>query len=99
MRLLRLLGPGRVGDRLKIRERGGEGPRRGVDREERLVDAAELERVGMDMDELLARHRNVEERVAAARRLAEPRADRDQQIGCPEARAELGLTPSPTSPA
>ena len=70
-------------------ERGRELRQRGDDRQLRLVDAAELVRVGMRVDERLARARRVQQRVAAGRHLAEPAAEREDQVGVLDATCEL----------
>ncbi len=70
---------------------------RGVDAERRHIDAADLLRSRMDMDEPHARVRNVDEAVALARDLAEPAAEHDQQVCRLDAGNELGLAPRPRS--
>ena len=58
-----------------------------VDREVGRVDAAQLLGAGMDVHQRLARHRRLEQRVAAGRHLAEARPDREDQVGLADARA------------
>ena len=53
----------------------------GDDRQVGLVDAPQLTRVGMDVHERLAWPRHVEQRVAAGRDVAQPPADRNEQVG------------------
>src|SRR6185437_7590486 len=61
----------------------------------RLIDAAQLLGIGMDVDEALLRRRNVDEGVAAGRHLAEPRADDDEKVGRLDALSELGIDADP----
>ena len=51
-----------------------------VDGQGGLVDAAQFLGAGMHMHHLLRRHRQVEQRVAAGRRLAQARPDGDDEI-------------------
>ena len=60
-------------------QRARELGQRGSDREVGLVHAAELVRIGMDVDERLPRPRRLEQRVAPRRNLAEPAADRERR--------------------
>ena len=75
-------------DRLHRPGGGGEVRHAAVDRQRRLVDAAQLLGAGMDMHQLLLGHRQVEQRVAAGRRLAEARPDGDDEIAGLEALAQ-----------
>src|SRR5579883_330029 len=64
-------------------ERGGgarKRPRARIDGERRLIDAAQLLGIRMNMHEPLLWRGNVEKRVAAGRHLAEPRPQRDHEI-------------------
>ena len=58
-----------------------------------LVDAAELVRVGVDVDQRLLRARRLEQRVLLRRDLAEARAEREQDVRLAHARGELRVHP------
>ncbi len=63
-------------------QRGGDELRRArVDRERRLEHPAELLGIGVDVDQRLARTGRGDQLVGAGRRLVEPRAEREQQVG------------------
>ena len=79
-------------------QRGGELRQRRDDRQLRLVDAAELARVGMRVDERLARARRLQQRVAAGRHLAEPAAEREDQVGLLDVTCELRVHPEREMP-
>ena len=66
-------------------ERGREAARRGLDAERRLVHAPDLAGIGMHVDEALARHRHVQQRVALRRHLAHAGADQQQEVGARQA--------------
>ena len=53
----------------------------------------------MDVDELLPRPRYVEQRVAVRRHVAEPSADREQEVGVLHASREGGSMPIVSGPA
>ena len=91
MRDRRLVGPAQVVRRLQAFERGRERRRRGVDRKLGAVDAAKLGDVREHVHELLRRRRNVEQRVALRRHLAEPAADQDDEVGALHPRQQLGI--------
>ena len=55
------------------------------------IDAAELLGAGVDVDELLQRPRRLQQRVAAGRHLAQPRADRQDEIGVGDPLRELRI--------
>jgi hypothetical protein len=57
-------------------------------RELRLVDAAQLVRIRIHVDEALARHGRIEERVAARRHLAQARAHDEEHVGLAHALGE-----------
>ena len=57
----------------------------------RAVDAAELLGARMDMHELRARPRNIDQRVALRGNFAEPAADQQDEIGVLDARDQLGI--------
>ena len=56
-----------------------------------MVDAADLHGVGMDVDELLARRRNVEQRVGLRRHLRHAAADQEDEIGRFDAGLQLRI--------
>ena len=103
----RLLGPGEIVGmrglrpgapldlvgRLQAFGGGREGGRRRMDREMRLVDAAELLGARMHVHEGHLRARNVEQRVALRRHLAEPAADQQHEVGLLDARDQLRVRP------
>ncbi len=64
---------------------------RGVDRQRRLIDAAELVGARMHVNERLRRRGHVEERVARRRHLAQALADHQQHVGVAHARGEPGI--------
>ena len=57
------------------------------------VDQAQLLGAGMDVDQGLPRLGHVDQRVAAARRLAQPRADQQQEVGVAHPLAERRARP------
>ena len=65
----------------------------GAKREVGAVDAVELIGIGVDVDQLLARMIGGDQRVAVGGRLAEPRADHQQQVGCLDPFYQLGIWP------
>ena len=71
-----------------LRGRGGEGAHAGEDREVRRVDEADLLGAGMDVDQRLAGLGHIDQRVAAARGLAQAGADQQQQVGLADPVAE-----------
>src|SRR5271169_385088 len=77
--------------KLKGLDRRGEGRGRRMDRQMRAVDAAELLRARMHVDEGRLRPRNVEQRVTLRRQLAEPPADDDDEVGGSDAREEFWI--------
>ena len=93
MRGLGLGAPADLVRRLQPFERGRKAGRRGVDREVGPVDAAELAGVRMHVDEFHLRVRNVEQRVALRRHLAEPPADQQHQVGALDARDHFRVRP------
>ncbi len=68
-------------DRLKRAQRRGEGIRSGLDPEVRAIDLADLQIRAVDMDQPLLRLRQVEQRVAVGRVLAEAVVDGEDQVG------------------
>ena len=88
MRRPRLLAPGRGVDRLERARRGGERLHAGLDRQIGGVGQTELLRARMDVHQGLLRLGDVDQAVAAARCLAEPGADEQQQVGVAHALAE-----------
>ena len=58
-----------------------------------MIDAAELVWVGVDVDKRLAGMVGRDERVAVGGRLAEARADGEDQVGLADALLELGIRP------
>jgi hypothetical protein len=80
MRLFRLRGPSGRCARLKRVERGGEGDRRRVDRQARLIETAEFLGRCMDMNEIGARAGDFEESEALGGNFAEAAAKQDRQI-------------------
>ena len=75
-------------DRLQPGGGGGERAHAGVDRQVRRVDEADLLGAGVDVDQRLARLGHVDQRVAAARGLAEAGADQQQKVGVADPVAE-----------
>ena len=63
----------------------------GADRQIGVIDAAELVGVGVDVDERLAGMVGRDQRVAVGGRLAEARADGEDQVGVADALLELGI--------
>ena len=61
----------------------------GADRQIGVIDAAELVRVGMDVDERLAGMVGRDQRVAVGGRFAEARADGEDQVGVADALLQL----------
>ncbi len=78
---------------------GGESLHAGIDRQGRGIDPAKLLRAGLDMDELFAIPRNIEQGIALAWHLAKPRANGEQEIGLPDALQQRRFAPMPRSPA
>ena len=62
-----------------------------ADRQVGVIDVAELVRVGMDVDQRLARMVGRDQRVAVGRRLPEARSDREDQVRVADALLELGV--------
>ena len=56
-----------------------------------MIVAADLVRVGMDVDEPLPRRGNAEQRIALSRGLRHPAADQEHEIGRLHPRFELGV--------
>jgi hypothetical protein len=56
-----------------------------------IVDAIEFFRAGVDVDQFLLRTRRLQQRVAAGGHLAQPRADRQHQVGLLDACRQLGV--------
>src|SRR5262249_56181138 len=83
--------PARLLRRLEPFERGGEGGRRGVDRELRAVDATELFDAGKHVHEGLTRPRNVDEGVTLRGQFAQPPADEQDEIGALHAREKFTI--------
>ena len=79
--------------RVRSRERLGEFGDVGADREVGAVDAVEFGRVGMDVDQRLARMVGRDQRVAVGRRLAEPRADTSSRSAALIRATSFGLGP------
>ena len=78
-------------------ERRGELRRAGDDRQVGLVDAAELVRRRRGRARASARARRLDQRVAGGGHLAQPRADREQQVGLrARAAASAGSMPMPS---
>ena len=65
----------------------------------RRVDARQLLRTGVDVDELLPGPRRLQQLVAPGRHLAQARPDREHEVGSRMRCASFGLMPMPTSPA
>ncbi len=72
---------GRRAREFQLLQRRGKGRRRGIDRQMRAVDAAKLLGARMHVHERQLRARNVKQRVALRRQLAEPAADHDDKVG------------------
>ena len=99
----RLLAPGDIGfmrggagalpgggiRRLDRLERGAEAGRRGIDRQRRAIDPAELFRIGMDMHQRPAGIRDAEQRVGLARHLREAPADQQDEVALLDAGEQL----------
>jgi hypothetical protein len=88
MRLGGARSPARRVDRRQRARRGGELRHAGVDRQRRLIDAAQLLGAGMDVDQRLLGNRHLEQRVAAGRHLAQAGADHQQDVGLLHARGQ-----------
>ena len=91
VRGLGLRAPGNLVRRLQAFQRRGKAGRRRVDRQMRMIDAAELLGAGMHMHERLPRARNVEQRIALRGDFAEPAADQHDQVGRLDAREQLRI--------
>ncbi len=76
--------PGEVKWRLHPRHRPGKAVRRTDDTERRLIDLAQLLRVGEDVDQGLFRLRDIDQGIGGGRHLGHARADQDQQVGVPD---------------
>ena len=77
-------GPGvEIDDRAIIPQRGafGEFVHAGANREVGGIDAVEFVRIGMDMDQPPVGRGRGRDGIAIGRRLAQPRADRQDQVG------------------
>ena len=94
----RLLDPGGAMCAVDRRERRRELRRARDDRQLRLVDAAELVRVGVDVDQPLARARRLEQRVLACGDLAEACAEREDHVGVLDALRKRGVHPDRQQP-
>src|SRR5690348_13367436 len=84
-------GPMRLARGLEYHCHGCEGPRASVDSQGRLIDAAKLAWIGMDMHQRLPWMRHRDQAVAGGRRFAEPAADRDQHVGVAHARGQARI--------
>ena len=87
-------GPGvEIDDRAIIPQRGafGEFVHAGANREVGGIDAVEFVRIGMDMDQLPVGRGRGRDGIAIGRRLAQPRADRQDQVGLFDALDQLGI--------
>ncbi len=77
--------PSRAVDGRGLRQRRREGARPGIDGEIGLIHAAQLIGARMNMNELLFRAGNIEQRIALCRHLAEARAKHEQEVRVPDA--------------
>ena len=84
-------GPRRRVDRRFAVHRGKKGTRRRRDGERRLVDAAQLVGVRVNVNELLRGHRRIEQRIARRGDFAQPLADHEQDVGVAHPRRELRI--------
>ena len=80
-RMARVSSAGGGGRRLQAGQRLGESGRRGIDRQRGAVHARQLGAVGMHMDQLLARHRDVQRGVGLAGVFGHAAADQQDQVG------------------
>ncbi len=79
---------GRRGEHLQAARRRVHG---GVDRQRGLVHPAQLFGAGVDVNQLLFRHRRFDQRVAAGGGLAQARADGDQQVAFAHTPGQRGV--------
>jgi hypothetical protein len=90
-RLGRPFGPGHVGGRGQGRQRGDGRCGVGLLAQRRTVYAADLVGIGMQVHQRLPRHRHLEQGVAVGRDVAQPRPERQDQVGVPDEFLERGV--------